>query len=296
MRIKLIKSKQRELILNFKNENKLTWAQLAEFLNVKKGALLEWYHENNLVPKEVFEKLSSNSDNDKYILEEKPENWGKQKGGFSSSGSTKRITIPNYSVKLAELVGVILGDGNIHILNKHSYMLRIAGHSIQDKDYLSNYVYNLCDELFNITPKIYISRRSNEMLVLIHSKAVVEFLIKIGLLSGNKITSHVNIPLWIISNKVYLQACLRGLIDTDGSIFKMSNKDPHLLRISFTNYNNTLLVTTRNAFGMLDYSPSKIISDTSFFISRQADIVKYLKEIGFSNQKHVRRLNKFIAP
>jgi intein/homing endonuclease len=296
MRLKLTKSKQRELILSFKIENNLTWQELATLLNVKRGALLEWYHENNLIPKIIFEKLDSNNNYYKYILEEKSDNWGRQKGGLLSTGTTKSITSPKYSKKLAELIGIVLGDGNLHMLNKQSYMLRIAGHSVLDKDYLSNYVYRLCYDLFNISPKIYYSKRSQEMLVLVHSKAVVEFLIGAGLFTGNKITTKVDIPHWIIDNKSYIQACLRGLIDTDGSIFRMSNKDPHLLRLSFTNYNITLLTSTRNAFIALGYFPSKIITGHSFFISRKTDIVKYLKEIRFSNQKHIKRLNKFIAP
>lgn len=184
MRLKLLKSKQRELIQTFKIENRLTWLELATLLNVKKGALLEWHHENNLIPKEIYEKLDTDKRYTKYILEEKSDNWGKQKGGFLSTGTTKTITFPAYSVKLAELVGIILGDGNLHMLSKHSYMLRIAGHSILDKEYLSNYVYSLCNELFNIKPKLYYSKRSNEMLILVHSKAVIEFLIKAGLSKG----------------------------------------------------------------------------------------------------------------
>ena len=56
MRIKLSVSKQRELILTFKTVNKLTWIEMTKQLNVNKGALLEWYHENNLIPKKIYEK------------------------------------------------------------------------------------------------------------------------------------------------------------------------------------------------------------------------------------------------
>ena len=76
----------------------------------------------------------------------------------------------------------------------------------------------------------------------------------------------------------------------------MSNKDPNLLRINFTNYNLTLLEDTRKAFIMLDFHPSKIINNKQFFISRQGEIRKYLKEIGFSNKKHLDRIKVFNSP
>ena len=61
--------------------------------------------------------------------------------------------------KLAELVGIILGDGNLHVYQKNNsigvYSLRIAGNYIKDYEYLTNYVANLCRNIFMVNPKIY---------------------------------------------------------------------------------------------------------------------------------------------
>ena len=40
-------------------------------------------------------------------------NGGQVKGGKLSTGTTKKIIIPKKDEKLAELIGIILGDGNI---------------------------------------------------------------------------------------------------------------------------------------------------------------------------------------
>ena len=103
-------------------------------------------------------------------------------------------------------------------------------------------------------------------------------------------------PNWIFRNNGFLKACLRGLIDTDGSVFRMSKKDPHLLRLSFTNCNHTLLKDTRNAFIQLGFSPSRITRNNKIYLSRKQDIARYINEIGFSNNKHIVRFQKFSSP
>jgi hypothetical protein len=76
----------------------------------------------------------------------------------------------------------------------------------------------------------------------------------------------------------------------------MSRRDSNLIRISFTNYNIGLLNDVRKTFLELGFHPSKIINEKQFFISRQEEIKKYLKEVGFSNNKHRERVKRFIAP
>ena len=86
-------------------------------------------------------------------MKNKIKNWGQIKGGKLSSGTTKTITIPPKNEKLAELVGILLGDGNIHVYKgkkSTSYAVRIAGDSNKDKKYLIDYVKPLCDSLFDV--------------------------------------------------------------------------------------------------------------------------------------------------
>ena len=130
---------------------------------------------------------------------------------------------------------------------------------------------------------------------MVYSKNLVEFFESIGFPAGNKIKNKVTIPLWIKENNFFLKRCIRGLIDTDGSVFRMSKKDPNLIRIGFKNFNKKLLDDTREAFIKLGFHPSKIICGAYFVLSRQDEINKYLSEIGFSNKKHLDRLNEFIA-
>ena len=136
----------------------------------------------------------------------------------------KLIRIPPKDEKLAELVGIILGDGNIHhcITDKtNSYVLRIVGDSNKDKEYLINYVKPLVDSLFDVESKVYKHNKFNALYINVCSRLIVEFLCSIGMKAGNKIKNKLTIPDWIKSNSDLLKACIRGLMDTDGSVYEL---------------------------------------------------------------------------
>jgi len=294
MRIRLKDGKQKNLIFLFKTRHCFTWKEFANYLNISYSALKEWYLENCLLPLEIFEILNYKYDYEKYIIEIKNENWGQSIGGIISKGNTKKIYNPNKSENLAELVGIILGDGNINRYTKGkkiaTYALRICGHVENDYDYLINFVSPLIEDLFDIKAFFYKSKTTKSSYVIASSKKLVEFLFDIGLMNGNKVTRQVGIPMWIMNNKKYSVSCLRGLIDTDGCIFSMSKKDPHLLRISFKNHSRNLLEDVRNILIKSGFHPSKIITKNTIYLSRKKDVEKYLNDIGFHNTKHTRRL------
>src|SRR3989344_2985552 len=107
---------------------------------------------------------------EEYLKEHK--NWG----------SIKIINFPEKDERLAELVGIILGDGNIHVYksqNSTAYMLRIAGNSIKDYEYIVNFVSKLCESLFNIKTRIYKHYKHNCIYVIVHGRLVVDFLLEI---------------------------------------------------------------------------------------------------------------------
>lgn len=297
MRIRLRKGKQKEIIAKAKEG--LTWSELARELCLDSQYLShELNNEKTSLKEEVYQKLCAIAkyNLDKDIIEKLGDNWGQLKGSKNSRGSTIRINLPRRDERLAELIGAILGDGNVNYYNRGKkigvYQIKIAGDSRFDKDYHMNYLKPLFQELFGINGKEWTSKKDNSRFLTLTSKELVEFFIKMGLKSGNKITNQVTIPNWIWKENKYLRTCLRGLIDTDGCVHRMSNKNPNLLRINLKNYNKTLLEDSRNAFIRLGFHPSNITSNT-IYLSRQSEINKYLKDIGFSNKKHIDRLANF---
>jgi len=212
--------------------------------------------------------------------------------------NTKQINLPERSEKLAEFVGIVLGDGNIHqyrvfVKGKSkgsNYAVRIAGDSVKDIAYIGGFVPRLIESLFGIKPSIYKQPGKNELFVIVSRKIIVEFLIEMGLKSGNKIKNQTTIPAWIWKNEDYLKACLRGLIDTDGSIYELKPNWPGLFQLTFENWNVTLLRDTRKAFLKLGFKASQISGNrtefgTKFYLTRKDQIAKFYKEIGFSNPR-----------
>ena len=289
MRVKLKRGKQKELICGEKEKQNLTWKEFSEILGVSKSALVEWKLERNLIPFEIYKKLDPRGKFNKYISKKMEDNWGQSKGGIKSRGTLKEINIPEKDEKLAEFIGILLGDGNINSFNKgkkiRTYAIRIAGNAKTDRAYFLDYVKPLMENLFRTPVKIYLREDRGVMYLLLHSYHLVKFLDKEGLKAGNKIKNQVTIPAWICKNNSFLRACLRGLIDTDGCIYTMKPKYPNYFQISFKNYNERLLEDVRKGFLKLGFRVSRI-SCKQIYITAQSEIEKYYKEIGFSNPKH----------
>ena len=297
MRIKLVNGKQKELIKKIKSKHQFTWGEFSKVLNVSEVALIGWSKEKNLLPLEIYEKLDPSKEYKNQILEIKADYWGKVMGGLNSRGSLKEITIPGKSEKLAELIGIVLGDGNINYFKKGkkigTYMVRISGHRINDRDYITRYVSGLLRSLFNVEPKI-IERKNNEIMVVAHSKKLVEFFVGMGLISGDKIKNQITIPKWIFKNKDYTKSCIRGLIDTDGRIYSLKPRYPDYYQLSFKNNNITLIKDLRKAFLKLGYPISKVSKNNRLYLTQKEYISKFYKEIGSSNNKHLKRYSPVV--
>lgn len=295
MRLVIKKGKQKELIEIAKNG--LTWEELSKFVGVSASFLRnDLKNESRLLSRELYQKLSqfSKVNFNEFILQELEDNWGRSKGGKNSKGNTKNFLEPSESIELAELFGIILGDGHVDQIIRDSkvriYTLTIAGDSRTDKHYLENYVSNLFKKLFRESGKVSSSKCSNSCYLKIHGKKIIEFLVLKGINPGNKKNNNQKIPDWILNNQKYLIACLRGLIDADGCVYYISKATNKNIRITFTSYIPALMQDVRTSFIKLGFHPSKVIRNEDIYLSSKQDVDKYLLEIGFSNDKHLKRL------
>lgn len=120
--------------------------------------------------------------------------------------------------KLAEMIGIILGDGNTYYEKGKKYRLRISSNRVEEKKY-RNYTKKLMEELFNISPKSYEKSDRKGTDLTIHNKSVVEGLIDKGIIPGDKVKNQVKVPNWVKKTEINKIGCLRGLFDTDGSVY-----------------------------------------------------------------------------
>jgi hypothetical protein len=303
MRIKLKKGKQEELILKSKKD--YTWRELSKQLNISENYLrCNLKFERVLINKKVYSKLCeiSKTNFDKYIEEKLEDNWGQSKGGSKSVKSrTKKVFNPEESEDLAEIIGILLGDGNINEFKKgkkiRCYSLSIAGNMKTDEDYMMRYIPSLFERVFGEKGKLIFKKGKNVGYFKLYGKEYVEYFKSKGISSGNKKKNNQGIPFWIRKNKKFLKRCIRGLIDTDGSIHKISKNHKHL-RIDYTSHISRLLGEVRDSLITLGFSPSKIINGRHLFITSKSNLEKYLREIGFGNKKNLNRVItlKYHAP
>jgi len=295
VRIRLIQGKQKEIIERL-NED-YSWLELSKLLHISENYLRdELRNEQRLLSDEIYTKIKkiAHKDLDNFITERLEDNWGRVKGGKNSPGSLKKINLPEESEGLAEFYGIMLGDGNLTIRKAYkigTYQIRIVGDSRYDKDYLAGYVKPLIERLFNLKVKISLSRYSNALFLTITSKELAEFLKTKGFKSGDKIRNQLEIPSWIKVNNDFLRKCLRGLYDTDGSIYKLTNQNSH--QISFTNYNKALLNDVRGSLLSLGVGVLQITKGKEILITKKSELRKFLNEVGFSNFKHLNKVKRW---
>ena len=118
---------------------------------------------------------------------------------------------------------------------------------------------------------------------------------KLGLKQGNKIKQQVDIPNWIKRNKGYSVSCVRGLIDTDGSVFnhryKVGGKYYSYKKLAFTSYSQPLRQSVFNVLKNKGLSP-RFAQDKDVRLDSIRDMKKYFQVFSSHNPKHLKRYYK----
>lgn len=214
----------------------------------------------------------------------------KQKDGFMI---LKPINEPPLSEKLAELMGILVGDGHLS-----KYQVSITTNAKTDREH-ALFTCSLIKELFNISVSLKNRKNENTLNIIVSSKNLVKFLHCKGMPTGNKIQNHLSVPCWIFKQKSYQKAFIRGLFDTDGCIYldvhKINKKLYKHCGLVITSYADKLIIDIIKIFKNLGFSPTHRLSQKSVYLRKQKEIIRYFLEIGTDNPKHYRRYKKFIG-
>ena len=184
-RIKFKKGLQRLFIKKIKKKSCKTWKELADEVGISEYTIKsDWRNEkstlplsifNNLIKRYTFEKLDVIKST--WIDGVLDKSWRQQ---LLIRKLEKKINLPEKSEDLAEIFGVILGDG--HLQRK---MLTIAGNSFEMEHYI--YLSRKFKRLFNLNSKIRFLKNVNGMQLNVNSTALIKFLLDEGFVLGNKI-------------------------------------------------------------------------------------------------------------
>ena len=289
-RFKFKKYLQGKFIDIIKKGSKLTWIELANKLDLHPHTIrVDWYKENSTIPygkiKELIKLypfIDLNELKTKWVECELPCNWGQRKAGEIRK---KIIQIPTQSKELAELFGVILGDG--YVGEKE---LVISSNSLEKAhvNYISRKIYTL----FGLKPKIFLSyNNKNNLLTDVYSKNLIEFLKSNNLKIGNKIKNKNSLPQWIFKNKEFMRGALRGFFDTDGGIYHKQKKYKRAI-IEFQTHSPYIREDIIKILKKLNFRSSK--STFNIRIQNQDEIHKFFREIGSANPKNIVRYKSFL--
>ncbi len=180
---------------------------------------------------------------------------------------------------LAEIVGILLGDG--HLSNGQVWVTL----GTKEKVY-ADYVDELFFKIFGYHLKSCF-RKDGNLDLYIGFKDLVNYFKDMGLVE-HKVRSQVGVPLWVLGNKKFYAPCLRGLFDTDGSIYKI--RSGH--QISFRNMSVPLLKNIRYMLLRISFNPSQI-SNFSVYLTRRGDLYRFRSIIGSRNPFKHKRLQRW---
>ncbi len=196
----------------------------------------------------------------------------------------KSVSIPKKSTLLAEFMGIMLGDGGIN----NDWQANITLNASADAVYATKIVA-MIQELFGIEPAVRKRKDRNTLVISISSTTVVDYLVSLGLVRGNKIKGKAQIPEWIKKNKTYYMACVRGLIDTDGCLYvhahKVAGREYRNIGLCFTNHAEGLIGGVASAFEQFGIVPHISNTGTRIYLYSEEAVARYLSVFGTSNPR-----------
>lgn len=208
--------------------------------------------------------------------------------------------------KTAEIVGLCFGDGSLtrrkYGKNKDKLRFQMRGHITEDREHYDTHVKPLFDGIIGTTPTTIYNGKKPYYGISTENIKICNYLVSLGVPIGTK--EELQIPSWIISNKECLRGFLRGLTDTDGSVF--CGKD--------YNYTNKKHIKIRMSIASVSYKFIKEISESLIQLGIHNLIIKpykqnnsrwgnlnkiqidgpnvkdYFRIIGSNNPKHITKL------
>lgn len=203
---------------------------------------------------------------------------------------------------LTELIGIIMGDGNLSNCQNH-YRIGFTGDPNNEREYFE-YIQELIRKVWK--KDVNIAHRGRGLRIVVNSKpAFLELTQEYGLPKGDGKSYKIFIPDAIANDWKLAKHTIRGIVDTDGSIFVADKPgSPNYPSIEISTNSPDLAYQLK---GLLEeqgfrvaniwQSYSKNNAGPSFKVALNGyeNVRKWVKEIGFSNPRKRRIAEKIIA-
>lgn len=204
----------------------------------------------------------------------------------------------------AELCGLFAGDGWI---NSKRNTIFICG-SIKEKEFYDKHVRGLFERGLNFTPRLQHFPYWSVYGVAVYSKAITDFFKAQGFNEGKKVLT-VKIPSEILNSKNLWPFFLRGIFDSDGSIYFEKNYAPGVkhkqrrrARMEIGSASKEMILALQKICNELGYSPKLRMQQPvnkvkhiqyKLRFNRKDDILRWFREISPKNNVHISRFKKW---
>ncbi len=172
---------------------------------------------------------------------------------------------------LAELIGVIWGDGHIGKFPR-TEVLRIFSNA-SNRGFVNRYA-NLIEKIFEKKPSVIKRTSANCINITIYQKYISK---RLGIPTGAKGHLSVIVPRWIMRKRAHIIRFLRGLYEAEGSF--CIHKPTYTYKLFFSNKNAALLENVFRLLKMLKFHPNK--SKFKVQISRKEEVFWAKELLGF---------------
>lgn len=186
-------------------------------------------------------------------------------------------TYPRFSPSknLAELIGVILGDGNIQRYARTEGLLIVGNYN--NPGFINRYA-KIVRIIFRKKPAIRKVNGENTTRISLYQKNISR---RLGIPAGSRKSIKFETPTWILENKSFLVAFLRGLFEAEGSL--SVHKPTYTYNFQFRNNNQSLLTAVEKGLKLLGYHPE--IRKYAIRLRKKLEVLRFKKQISFRKYK-----------
>lgn len=205
--------------------------------------------------------------------------------------------------EIAEFLGALSGDGLIGIYGDRSnqFMIQFAGHAVDDKKYMQHLAKLLEEFEVAAIPKYRV--KNNTIWMYVYSKKLLHILNKDYKFPIGKKGDRLVILDEIVQSEALIRRFIRGVFDTDGCVFldkRKTYKKPYpRIRLEIVsqklfkeiaNYLHHYFKTYQRERNRPRHQKTYILE-----IYGHKNLEKWMDLIGFSNEKHLKKVYASVA-
>ncbi|MEW6035396.1 MAG: LAGLIDADG family homing endonuclease [Candidatus Micrarchaeota archaeon] len=206
---------------------------------------------------------------------------------------------------LAEVIGAFIGDGCISSYyegERRRSVVLFTGNWKNDRVYYRKTIVPAIRKEFGGKRIIYHRKDDNSLRYVLCDRTIISFFLKSGMPVGVK-GNKLKVPIEIRKSERLAKACIRGIFNTDGSIYRRYSKKYSNHSACYRNYaviqfkmeSRSIIRWIKTSLETHGIRVNRIIKTSNcrvIRITNQDGVRRFYKDIGFTHPYHERRYRK----